>query len=521
MDNSLLYRYDVKSANFAVNWIEKFCSHAKGELGGKPFKLEKWQKDEIIKPLFGWKRKKDGLRKYNRCAVFVPRKNGKSTLGSAIALYMLCADGEKGAEIYSAASDRTQAGIIHEVAKTMVNQHPELRKRVQVYQNSIVYEKTASFYKAISSDVKTKHGFNAHAIIFDELHAQPNRELWDVLTTSIGARTQPIVIIFTTAGFDKKSICYHQYEYAKKVKAGIIHDDTFLPVIYESDELDSIMDESIWKKANPNYGISLKQQYVRDEALRAQNEPGYENTFRRLQLNQWTSSDVRWITDTTWMACNQVPDLAKLEGKACYAGLDLASKRDITSFVLMFEPDEHGNFNVLPFFFIPELNAIERVTKDNVPYDQWIRQGLIIETPGDVTDYDFIQAYIIDLHKKFNIKSIAYDRWNSSQCIINLQKENFNCTPFGQGFASMSAPTKELETYVLQKKIAHGGNAVLRWMASNVMLQIDAADNKKIHKGKSTEKVDGMVALVMALGEYMTHKKEIVSPYTVRGVRTL
>jgi len=521
MDNSLLYRYDKKAANFAVDWIEKFCSHAKGELGGKPFKLEKWQKEEIIKPLFGWKRKSDGLRRYKRCAVFVPRKNGKSTLGSAIALYMLCADGEKGAEIYSAASDRTQAGIIHEVAKTMVNQNSELRKRVQVYQNSIVYEKTASFYKAISSDVKTKHGFNAHCIIFDELHAQPNRELWDVLTTSIGARTQPIVIIFTTAGYDKKSICYNQYEYAKKVKAGIIRDDTFLPVIYESAETDDINDEKVWAIANPNYGISLKEQYVRDEALRAQNEPGYENTFRRLQLNQWTSSDVRWISDTAWMASDHGVNMASLEGKACYAGLDLASKRDITSFVLLFPPDENGNYNVLPFFFIPEMNHQERVKKDNVPYDQWIKQGFVIETPGDVTDYDFIQAKIMELNKKFNIKSIAFDRWNASQCVINLQKEGFECSPFGQGFGSMSAPTKELESHILSKKINHGGNPVLRWMASNVMLQIDAADNKKIHKGKSTEKVDGMVALVMALGEYMTKGAPVKSVYEQSGIKKL
>jgi len=508
LSTDLIYYYDKAAANRAVAWIERYCTHVKGDLAGQPFTLEAWQKEKIIKPLFGWKHRTTKLRRYRRCFVFIPRKNGKSTLGSAIALYLLCADGEKGAEVYSAASDRFQAGIVHEVAKTMVAQNEELSRRLENYMSSIVYNPTASFYKAISSEVKGKHGYNAHGIIFDELHTQPNRDLWDVLTTSIGSRSQPLIIIFTTAGFDRNTICYEQYEYAKKVAAGIIRDDTFLPVIYESEEEDDIHLKATWKKANPNFGIAVKEAYIKTEAKRAVNEPAYENTFRRLQLNQWTTSETKWINDPTWMTCNLTPiKPEEFHGRECYGALDLASTRDITVFFQLF-PGDDGTFTAIPHFFIPELTARERTRKDGVNYDAWIKAGLIHETPGNVTDYDYIRAHINEIGKSCIIKKISFDRWNASQLIINLQADGFECEPFGQGYGSMSSPTKELEAIILQKRLNHGGNPVLRWMCSNVMIQQDPAGNIKIDKKKSKEKVDGMVALVMALGSYMNDPKE-------------
>lgn len=505
------YYFDQKAADEAVNWIEKYCTHVKGEWGGGPLLLEKWQKG-FINDLFGWKNRLTGKRKYRRALVFVPRKNGKSTLGSAIALYLLCGDAENGPEVYSVASDRLQAGIIHSVAKEMVYQNQALSKRLQVYRTSIIYDKSAGAYLVLSADAPRQHGKNSHGIIFDELHTQPNRDLWDVMATSTGSRQQPLMIAFTTAGFDKNTICFEQYEYAKKVRDGIIKDPTFLPVIYEADENDDIYSEATWKKANPNYKISLKEEYIRTEAARAKNEPAYENTFRRLQLNQWTTSETKWINDDAWMKGQQPFGPSILEGKPCTAGLDLASTRDICALVLSFAfPD--GKYYLLPFFFIPELTARERTRKDGVNYDLWIKQGLMIETPGNVTDYDLIRNKLNELKKVYNIQSLAYDRWNASQLVIDLQADGFTCNPFGQGYASMSAPTKQWEQLIYQGKLIHGGNAVLRWMNSNIMILQDPAGNIKVAKDKSTEKVDGIIAGIMALGENMTGVKPTGSIY--------
>lgn len=513
------YFFDRPAGLKAVRWIEKYCTHVKGEWGGQPLKLKRWQRDEIILPLFGWKNRETGLRKYRRAFVFIPRKNGKSTLGSAIALYLLCADGEPGAEIYSAASDRLQASIIHDTAKMMTLQNDELKKRLKVFQTSIVHESSGSFYRVLSSDAPRQHGKNAHGIIFDELHTQPNRELWDVLTTATGSRRQPLIMAFSTAGYDRETICYEQYDYAKKVRDGIIEDDTFLAVIYETDPDQNIDDEETWKVANPNMRISLKEEYIRDEALRAMNEPAYENTFRRLQLNQWTASDVKWISDETWMRNAGELSLGLLGGKPCVCGLDLASRRDLSAFVMLFPVE--GKYYVVPWFFVPELTAKERTKKDGINYDLWIKSGHIIETPGNVTDYAFIRAKINELAELHEIRSIGYDRWNASQLIIELQDDGLKCNPFGQGFASMSAPTKELEAQIYGGNLVHGGNPVMRWMCSNVMVVQDAAANIKISREKSKEKVDGMVALVMAFGEYMTGFEPSVSAYETRGILSI
>jgi len=497
-----------------ITWIEKYITHVKGELAGKPLRLEKWQK-KILNDVFGIMR--GSVRQYRTVYIEVPRKNAKSTLGAAIGLYMLGADGEQGAEIYSAAGDRFQAGIIFDIAKQMVLQNPELSKRYQCWQNSITYHKKNNRYKAISADAKTKHGFNSHCILFDELHTQPNRELVDVLATSTGARLQPITFYFTTAGFDKTSICWEIHEYARKVIEGSIVDDTFYGVIFKAEEDADIYSESTWRKANPGYGTIVKKEYIEEQVNKVKNNPSFENTFRRLHLNQWTTSEIRWIQDEVWMECaGELPDVTGLD---CWAGLDLASTRDISAFVLLFPVDEM--FVTIPFFFVPDIMAKERNQRDGVDYINWIRQGYIIETPGNVTDYNFIRAKINELAEIYNIRGIAYDRWNASQLVNDLVDDGAKMDPFGQGFASMSAPTKELEKLVYGKQLVHGGNPVLRWMCSNVMIRQDPAGNIKIDKEKSTEKVDGMVGLVMALGEYMTDDSPGTSVYEERGILEL
>ncbi len=495
------YYFDKKAAEKAIGFIETFVTHTKGELTGQPLKLEKWQ-SKIVGDIFGWKNKKTNLRKYRTVFIEVPRKNGKSTLCAAIGLYMLFADEERGSEVYSAAGDRSQAGIVFEIAKGMLHQNAELSQRGKAYRNSIVNESKGNFYQAISSDSKTKHGFNANCIIFDELHTQPNRDLWDTLTTSTGSRRQPLTIAITTAGYDKQSICYEIYTYAKKVLENTISDSSFYAVIYESDNDDDITCEKTWIKANPNYGISLKKEYMQRESQRAVDVPSYQNTFRRLMLNQWTDSHSAWLTSGEWDACHQDFDYSKLENCAAWGGLDLASTRDLTAFVLLFNVD--GKFVFIPYIFIPEENAKKRSERDGVDYVAWLRDGHVYGTSGDVADYSFIRAKINELSKKYRIQSICYDRWNASQLVIDLQNDGATLDPFGQGFVSMSMPTKTLEAEILAKNIIHNNNPCMNWCLSNVSLQEDPAGNIKPSKSKSVDRIDPIVALIMSLGCHLT-----------------
>ena len=512
------YKYDKFKAERAVAFIEKHLTHVKGELSQQPFVLEKWQKEEIIKPIFGWV-DKHGIRKYRTCYIEIPRKNGKSNLSAAIALYCLFADNEPGAEVISAAADRNQANIVFDIAKKMVLNDKELSSRSKVFRNAISLEEKGSYYKSISSESNTAHGMNISCCIFDELHAQKDRDLWDVCTTATGARRQPLIIAITTAGFDKTSICYEVHEYAKKVKDGIIKDETFLPILYRAEIDDDWKEEEIWKKANPGYGSIIKKNYFIQQFNKAKNTPSFQNTFKRLHLNMWTGSDTLWIDDDDWMKCNMFEiDRKELKGRDCFAGLDLASTRDISALVLIF-PNDDSTFEVLPFYFVPEEKVNQRTGGDGVDYRTWVDQGFMIQTPGNVADYNFIQKTFMELADEFNLISCAFDRWNSSQLVINLINEGAKMNPIGMGFASQSAPTKELEKLVLAKQINHGGDPILRWMLSNVQISEDPAGNVKCNKAKSRDKIDGMIALICALAEYMnTIDGDSDSIYEERGL---
>ena len=494
-----MYYFDKQAADKVISFIETFITHTKGELAGQPFILEDWQK-EIVGNIFGWKNKETDLRKYRTVFIEVPRKNGKTTLCAAIGIYMLFADRERGAEIYAAAGDRNQAGIVFEIAKAMIANNVELSSRGKVFRNSITNESKGNFFQAISSDSKTKHGFNANCIIFDELHTQPNRDLWDTLTTSTGARREPLTIAITTAGYDRQSICYELYNYAKRVLDKSISDESFYPVIYEAEAEDDITSEEVWKKANPNYGVSLRKDYMERESKRAVELPSYQNTFKRLMLNIWTESQTKWIGHDEWMECHKEFVYSTLVGKVCWGGLDLASTRDLSAFVLVF--NVNGKFIVRPYIFIPKENAKKRSDRDGVNYVEWLREGHVFGTEGDVQDYHFIRAKINELSKKYRIQSICYDRWNASQIVIDLQNDGANLDPFGQGFVSMSMPTKALEVEIIAKNIIHDNNPCLNWCLSNITIQEDPAGNIKPNKSKSVDRIDPIVALIMALGGY-------------------
>jgi len=511
------YWFDEAEASRVARFFTRYLRHTKGALAGKPFELAPWQ-ETFLRELFGARRKRDKLRRYRRALMEIPRKNGKTTLGAGVGLYLLFADGEPGAEIYSAAGDKDQAKLLFDLGKGMVEGHDQLRQRCKLYKDAIVIEETGSIWKVLSSEAYTKHGLNASAILFDELHTQPNRELWDVLTTSTGARAQPLTAAFTTAGFDRHSLCYEQHLYALQVRDGVIPDPEFLPLIFAADEDRDFADPQAWEQANPNLDISLRRDYLESEARRAQQTPGYVNTFRRLQLNQWTESDVRWLDLGAWdKGATPKIDREQLRGKKCKAGLDLATTRDLTAFVMVFSIGD-GTYKVLPVCWIPADTAREREQRDRVPYSVWIRQGLIKTTPGNTTDYATVRRDINELANEFGIEEIAVDRlFQGAQLSTELQDDGFAVTTFGQGFWSMAAPCKEFEQLVLEGKFHHGGNPVMRWHASNVSVETDDAGCMKPSKKKSTERIDLIVGSLMALGRLMQDPTGD-SVYETRGV---
>lgn len=492
--------YDKDAADYAVMFIESLC-HTKGTWARKPFELIDWQ-EQIIRDIFGVL-KSNGYRQFNTAYIEIPKKQGKSELAAAVALLLTCGDGEERAEVYGCAADRQQASIVFNVAADMVRMCPALSKRFKILdsQKRLIYQPTGSIYQVLSADVGNKHGFNTHGVVFDELHTQPNRKLFDVMTKGSGdARMQPLYFLITTAGNDTKSIFYEIHQKAQDIIAGRKVDHTFYPVIYGAEESDDWTDPAVWKKANPSLGITVGIDKVKDACESAKQNPGEENSFRQLRLNQWVKQAVRWMPMEKWDKCEFAVSEDDLEGRVCYGGLDLSSTMDITAFVLIFPPeDENDRYIILPYFWIPEDNLDLRVRRDHVPYDVWERQGFLKTTEGNVVHYGYIEKFIESLGERFNIREIAFDRWGAVQMVQNLEGMGFTVVPFGQGFKDMSPPTKELMKLVLEQRIAHGGHPVLRWMMDNIFIRTDPAGNIKPDKEKSAEKIDGAVATIMAL----------------------
>ena len=492
--------YDKEAADYAVMFIESLC-HTKGTWAGKPFELIDWQ-ERIVRDLFGVL-KENGYRQFNTAYVEIPKKQGKSELAAAIALLLTCGDGEERAEVYGCAADRNQAKIVFDVAVDMVKLCPALSKRVKILesQKKLVYKPTNSSYQVLSADANNKHGFNVHGCIIDELHCQPDDRLFNVLTKGAGdARRQSLTFLITTAGDNLQSVCYQQHQKAQDILDGRKTDPTFYPVIFGANMEDDRTSEETWAKANPSLGITFTIDKLREAFESARQNPVEENSFRQLRLSQWIKQAVRWMPMEKWDACAFPIDAESLRGRPCYGGLDLSSTQDLTALVLVFPPEEDdGKYSILPFCWVPEETIDIRSRKDNVNYDLWKRQGHILSTEGNVVDYDCIKQFILDLRERYDIREIAYDRWNAQMLVQHLNDEGLAMVPFGQGFVSMSNPTKDLMRLTLEQKLAHGGHPVLRWCMDNIVIQTDAAGNIKISKAKATEKVDAAVALVMAL----------------------
>jgi len=503
--------FDQQRADAYAGFFERILVHTKGVWAGQPFGLQTWQRDQFVRPLFGELRD-DGTRRYRRAYLEIARKNGKSAIGAGVALAVLLLDDEPGAEVYSCAASRDQARLVFRQASEFIEASPVLRKHLRVYRNVIESKKGNGFYKALSSDVKNLHGLNPHCVVFDELHTQPNRDLFDVMVTGMGARRQPLLLMLTTAGYDRTSICWEQHEHARQVAEGIVQDDALLPLIFAAESEADWTKPETWHKANPNLGVTVTEAFLKDECDRALSTPAYQNTFRRLYLNQWTQQESRWLDMGAWDACS-VDEYPDLSGAECFGGLDLASQHDLASFVLVFPVN--GKYYSKARFWIPEATMIEKERKDRVPYSTWARQGFVKPTPGNVIDYRTILADIGELAKEYKIVDIAFDRYGATQITNELAELGQTVVSMGQGFVSMAAPTSELSRLIATQEIQHDAHPVLRWNMDNLTIEQDAAGNMKPSKAKAREKIDGAVALIMALDRALRHKK-ITSIYESR-----
>jgi len=496
--------FDPDAAERPIVVTEKLCRHHKGEWAGKPFLLEEWQR-RILRIVFGWKRA-DGTRRFRIVYIEVPRKNGKSELAGAVGLYLLVADDEPGAEVYSSATKKDQAKIVHDAAVAMVKASPELRRFVRSFRNNLHCPRLGSKFEPLGADSSTLDGLNPHGNIVDELHAHKDRGLWDVLDTAMGARRQPLTWAITTAGtYEPESIGWQMHDHATKVLDGAIEDEAFFGFIAAADPEDDWAHPDTWAKANPNIGVAIKPEYLAAQAEKAKQQPSFLNTFLRLHLDRWTQQAERWIDLEQWNACDiectrkeMEQRETALEGATCYGGLDLSTKLDVTALVLVF-PD---TWDLLCRFFVPEDNVAERVRRDRVPYDAWIRDGWLLATPGNVIDYAFIREEAKRLAARFDVREWAYDPWNATETATELQgDEGFAMVEVRQGYRSLSEPSKKFEELVVSKAWRHGGHPVMRWMVANVAVREDpngniAPEKPKRHTGL---RIDGVSATITAL----------------------
>jgi phage terminase large subunit-like protein len=501
--------YDKLAADIAVAFISQL-NHPGAEWYGEPFELMPWQ-ETLIRNVFGIKRA-SGFRQIQTCYAEIPKKQGKSELAAAVALILTCIDREPRAEVYSCACDRGQASLVFDVACDMVDMNPDLRRYFHpvMSERRLIYRPTNSFYRVLSAESYSKHGFNVHGLIFDELHALPDRRFFDVMTHGSGmSRRQPLYFIITTAGAEKGTVCWQKHQHAVEILAGKRTDHKFYPTIFAADEADDWTDEAVWRKANPSLGITCDIEDVRDACELAKTDPVEENLFKQLNLNIWVNNAIRWMPSQVWQKCAFHVDAGRLKGKTCYGGLDLSMSNDITAFVLVFPPDnpmdETDKYQILPFLWIAEEKLKERVKRDHVPYQEWVDKGFLHATPGNIIQYSFVEHCIKELCCDYEVREIAFDKWGAHQMAQRLRDAGMRVIDFGQGYESMSPPTKELMRLACDERIAHGGHPALEWMMGNVYVENDAAGNIKPTKKKSSEYIDGVVAMVMGLARAILH----------------
>lgn len=495
------FAYDQARADRVIKFIEQFCAMSKGEWAGQPMKLLEWQKRDIIEPLFGW-HDADQRRRYRTAAIFTPKKNGKSTLLSALALYFLVGDREPGAEVISAACDRAQAGIIAREAAAMVRASPHLSKTLEVIdsRNVILHKASGSRYTVISADSFRAEGLNASAVLLDEAHAQRDTKLYDALRYAGASRRSPMVISISTAGYDRRptALWWQLWQYAERVMADPLVDPTFFGRIYKaSDDPAKWFDRDEWYRANPSLGHTISEDSFAADANEARQNPAKLNAWARYRINVPTESDNRWFSPESWAACSGSP-LEPLDGRRCFGGLDIASNRDMTAAAFLF-PNADGSFDVDMRYWVPEQIIAEREAKDRIPYSQWIREGFVQVTDGARLDHDRVAADLIAYAATHNVQSIGVDPWNVGSVASKLQHHGIGVVLVGQSIGSMSGPSKLLESLIHEKRIRTAGNPVLAFNAANVALMQDSNGNIKPDKARSTEKIDGVIAVICAL----------------------
>lgn len=512
IDQSKFY-FDEDAADYAARFFSLLRQY-QGEWAGKPFVLQPWQA-YIVRQLFGWKRLSDGLRMYRKAYIEIPRKNGKSTMCAGLALLLAFADGEPGAQVYTLANDREQAHIVFDCAKIMAETSPVLSDRIIALKTSIVQESSHSVLRSLSSEAKTKAGYNISGTVIDELYAFDDPELVDLVMTATGARKQPLIIEITTAGYDQESVCYQTYEYAKNVANGTMEDPSFFTVIYEAAADDDWTDPKVWYKVNPSLGVTVQESYLASECREAVNVPAKQNSFRRLFLNQWTQQSERWLDMSYYDKCVvKGPYSFETAGRVGFVGLDLARTIDLVGYVELWAPIKpDGQWDVVPMAFIPGDNLLQRARADHVPYDLWEKQGLIMTTPGNVCDYDFIQAYLEKRRELTKINDLVGDPWNFSQFSNNLQADGYNVIEARQGYKTLSPVTKELQRMIMAGKITCPDNPVLRWMFDNVSIIQDPAENIKPVKRTAAAHIDLIIALLCALHGHLSAAPAVQADY--------
>lgn len=512
LERDFAYRFDDKAANRVCQFIE-MLPHIKGALARKKEKirLENWQ-CFVLTTVFGWLHKETNLRRYKTIYEELARKNAKSTKLSGVGLYLLSLDNEEGAEVYSAATTRDQARIVWQDSKRMAEKTPNLKSQlgVDTSAHTIFVQETSSVFRPLSRDQGGNHdGLNVHAGLIDELHAHKTRELFDVIETATGARDQPLIWAITTAGFNRAGICYEQRDYAIKILKGVQEDDEYFSIIYtvddkDLDNMDALLsDERIWMKANPNWGVSVNPDDIARKARKAREVVSAQNNFLTKHLCVWTNADSAWMNMALWDRCaDQTLDIDDFHGVDCYKGTDLASKIDIASDVTVFvkKVDGEDHYYVFDRHFLPE-DQIENSV--NAQYDGWERSGYITSTPGNVIDFDLIEDGYIEDAKRFNIVECAFDPFQATQFSTRMIREGLPMIEVGATVRNFSEPMKQLEALVISGRLHHNGNPVLSWMISNVVCHLDKKDNIYPNKEFPQNKIDGVVAMLMAFNRIM------------------
>lgn len=514
--------YNVERANQPIQFLEML--KLTDDFYGQPFLLQEWQK-EVLREVYGTV-KEDGYRQYRYSYLEIPKKNAKTTTIAGLAVYHLTCDAEEG-QIYCCAADRGQATLVYKAALSMIEQNKTLSKifKITDSRKEIMNIRTKTVMKVLSAEAYSKHGINPTVVIFDELHAQPNRDLWDVMTFGAGAaRKEPLWWVITTAGDDpdRASIGWEIHEYAKKIQDKEIEDPSWYAKIYCADETDDIWDEATWYKANPSLGVTIGIDKIREEAITAKNNTANEKLFRWLRLNQWVSlKQIGWLELSLWDNTTGKWNVSELAGKKCYLGLDLASTTDLTGLVLLFPPQPGiSDWRFISEAWVPDENMKERILRDHVPYDKWVKEGCLHCTPGNATDYDFIRGRIEHFNKLYDIKMLCTDPWNSAMLTQQLAKNGIQIVDVTQNMANMSPGMKEIEILLKTGKMSHEENSVARWCFGNVNVAMDGNGNIKPMKNKSRDRIDVTVALINAMAIAVRFEQK-TSLYNERGLRML